>query len=108
MGASMFDEKQHPFCSEFYLVEQAIEVVVPSGGQTHRFRIEALRDIRTSRYSTTCYIEEAINVQLTYPRPGEPTPTELRVWASYPLPWTNGETAQQVLNRALGFLQESA
>jgi hypothetical protein len=103
----MFDQKQHPFCNEFYVVESTIEVVVPSGGQSYRFRIQALRDVRTFKYSTSCSIEESINARRTYPRPGDEGETELRVWASYPLPWTNGDTAQDVLNRALAFLEES-
>ena len=101
--------KYASFCSEFYIVEKTIEVVVNIKGESQAIRIEALFRPRGSgpAYSTRAYIEEMITVQMTYPQWGQlrrTIPNEIRVWADYHLPWTLRDTADDALEQALGFL----
>ncbi len=100
----MFDPKQHNFCSEFYVVEKSIEVVVEIGGETKRVRIDALKNVRNCHYSTSAYVEENITVQPTYPK--NRSPKDMSVWGTYDLPWTNQDSADAALQQALGFLSE--
>ena len=105
----MFDQEAHGFCSEFYVVEQTIEVVVRKDDETKSIRIDALRDERTGRYKTKAYVLEDVTVQPTYPRTGsefDSKPENVRVWIGYDLPWTDRETAEDALRQALGFLSE--
>ena len=95
------------FCSEFYEVEKSIEVVVSDG--LGRIRIEALRSLDDGHYSTTAYIQERVILQPAYPRiDGSPSesPKEYTIWVQYTLPWTHGESADEALFQALGFLRE--
>jgi len=109
----MLESAHYAFCSEFYIVEKSIEVVVEIGGESHRIRIDALRASDSTdssvRYSTTAYIEEDITVQPTYPQTGEKydrKPESVQVWIGYDLPWTARSSADDALAQALGFLKE--
>lgn len=98
-------------CYEAYEIEKTIEVVVKlkGSGETRRVRIEALRDLRDNKYSTTAYIRENITVQPTYPQSNgnfDSKQEEMEIWIDYDLPWTDGKSADAVLTRALGFLRE--
>jgi len=97
------------FASEFYVVEKTIEVVVDLNDASESIRIEAIRDARTGRYSTRAYIQEMFTLQPTYPQSGgafDSKPREVELWADYDLPWTSGDSADQVLQEALSFLSE--
>jgi len=96
------------FCSEFYVVEKAIEVVVGIGGENKTIRIEALRS-RSGHYSTSAYVEESVRVQPAYSLPGEESAAPARdvtIWVVFNLPWTDRDTADDALQQALGFLSE--
>jgi hypothetical protein len=87
----------HTFISEFYVVEKVIEVVVRRGGGMERVRIEAMLDPRNGEYSTAAYLREPRDASLTS---GD-------IWVSWSdFPWTAGRSADDVLNRAFGFLRE--
>lgn len=104
----MLNNNQYPFCTEFYTVEKSIVVVVTINGEPQTIRIDALISGSKS-YSTCSYIKEDITVQPTYPQEnGKLTnkPKYIRIWAYYDLPWTNGKSADDVLNQALHFLSE--
>ena len=105
----MYNRKWHDFCSEFYTVEKSIEVVVTTGGQSERIRIDALRNEMTGTCCTKAYIEEHVSLQPTYPQTSgkfDRSPRSLRVWVDYELPWTNWDSADEALGQALSFLRE--
>jgi len=105
----MFSEELHAFCSEFYVVEKSIEVVVNIGGERRRIRIDALHDERDGHYSTISYVKEDVILQPTYPQTHGSfgrTPEDMHVWVSFDLPWTHLDTADHALRQALGFLRE--
>lgn len=58
----MLDPKNFPSCSEFYIVEKVVEVVVLIGGEPRQIRIEALRD-ESGKYSTRGYIQDHVKLQ---------------------------------------------
>lgn len=99
-------------CTEVYEIEKTIEVVVTlkSSHEPRHVRIEALRDLsNNNKYSTTAYVRENILVQPTYPRSNgnfDRKHSEMEIWIDYDLPCTDGDSADAVLTRALGFLRE--
>lgn len=107
----MFNSAQHGFCSEFYTVEESIEVVVQIQNDTFRIKIEALKDERTGNYSTKAYQEEHVTLQPTYPQSGGGSysrqPEDFRIWVDYDLPWVDTKSADAALKRALLFLKEN-
>jgi hypothetical protein len=108
----MLRPAQYQFCNEFYFVEKSIEVVVTlkATGEPHRIRIDALYSPdSTIKYSTSSYIEEDVTVQPTYPQTDgkfDRKPERFRIWTAYDLPWTDRNSADDVLAQALGFLEE--
>ncbi len=108
----MLDATRYPFCSEFYIVEKSIEVVVEIQGTTRRIRIDALHDLMSPDvFKTAAYIEERITVQPTFPQTDEEfdrEPESFTVWVSYDLPWVQTNSAEGALARALAFLSERA
>jgi hypothetical protein len=109
----MLDHKTFPFCSEFYVVEKTIEVVVDLNGEeeSSTIRIEALHSLSNSNigYCTRAYIQEYVTAQPTYPQRNEKfvkKPEDMMVWKRFDLPWTSGDSADEVLATALGFLGE--
>lgn len=106
----MLDPKKYSFCSEFYIVEKTVEVVVSINGEAKRIRIEALHapDSITT-YSTQAYIEETTTIQPAYPQERGKyvrEPVEVELWIVYDLPWTSGNSADEVIAQALLFLEE--
>ena len=107
----MINESVLEKCFEAYEIEKIIDVVVSfkSSHESRRVRIEALRDLRDNKYSTTAYILENITVQPTYPQSNgkyDRSPNDMEVWSHYDLPWTSGNSADAVLTQALVFLRE--
>jgi hypothetical protein len=105
----MLDKKHYDFCSEFYVVEKSIAVVVKIGDEDQQVRIDALYGPdSTTVYSTHAYIKEDIMIQPTYPQTeGEfdRDPESVRVWIDYDLPWTAAGSADEALAQALEFLR---
>ena len=54
-------------CSEFYEVSKTVEFVMPYGGKDTQFRIEALHDLQSDRFSTRVYYHEHFYLQPSYP-----------------------------------------
>ena len=105
----MISEASYSFSSEAYIVEKTIEVVAKIGENLETIRIEARRDLSHGRYSTRPFIEENVTLQPTYPKTGgkyDRSPQNFRIWVSYDLPWTDGESADGVLSEALSFLED--
>lgn len=106
----MLGSTAYAFCSEFYVVEKAIEVVVSVQGEERHIRIEALYGPDSAtRYSTRAYIKEDVTVQPTCPQDSEgfgKKPESVSVWVAYHLPWTARDSADGALAQALGFLGE--
>lgn len=103
----MLDQANYNFCSEFYEVERAVEVVVEIAGEPRTIRIEAHR--QGNSYCTRALVERDITVQPTYPQEhGEFVRKQesITVWATYDLPWTHGDTAEEAITQALRFLSE--
>jgi hypothetical protein len=106
----MVNPVSYPFCSAFYFVEKSIEVVVTlkTTRESARIRIDALHSTDPSNsYSTNAYVEEEIMVQPAYPQTHGrfyPHPKAMTVWIGYDLPWTSGNSADDALAQALGFL----
>ncbi len=105
----MIPKRNYDFCSEAYIVEKTIEVVVNIADETRTIRIEALSDLNDGHYCTRSYIKENYTIQPTYPQTHgqyDKQPEESTVWIRYDLPWTNCKTADEALSQALGFLRE--
>jgi hypothetical protein len=104
----MLNPADYGFCSEFYIVEKSIEVVVSLGGEDRRIRIDALQAHGANiEYSTIAYIQENFTLQPTFPSTSSGfsrKPEAVTVWVNYALPWTNGTSADGVLQQALSFL----
>jgi hypothetical protein len=97
----MLNPENFPFCSEFYIVEKTIDVVISIAGRPTNVRIEALRG-RSGEYSTRDYVETVIKLK----SPSAAGSDEATIWVPYGLPWTHGHSADDVLSRALSFLSE--
>jgi hypothetical protein len=54
------------------------------------------------RAATRDYIEQAVRTQLAFTGDSK----DVTIWTPYDLPWTHGTSADDVLKRALGFLEE--
>ena len=108
----MISKINYGFSSGAYIVEKTIEVVVKIGGVSETIRIEALRDLKNGRYSTREFIKKNVadvTTQPTYPVAGNEhggSPHDFSIWVFYDLPWTDGESADEVLSEALSFLEE--
>ena len=105
----MISKQNYDFCSEAYIVEKTIEVVVNIADETRTIRIEALHDLNDGHYCTRSYIKETFTIQPTYPQTYgqfDRRPEESTVWIRYELPWTHRKTADDALSQALGFLSE--
>lgn len=73
------------FITEFYTVEKTVELACSISGEEASIRIEAFSDEANGQYHTRVY------------RDGEK-------WTDFP--WTNGDSADDVINRALSFLRD--
>ena len=105
----MLDEKNYSFCDEFYVVEKTFEVVLDIAGHTESIRIEAKVALPSGIYSTSAYKQVHITAQPTYPQSNgnfDRKPTDVSIWVPYDLPWTSGDSADDVLRQALSFLRE--
>ncbi len=106
----MYNTELHAFCSEFYTVEKSIEVVVRRGGQSETVRIDALRNAKTGTFVASAYIQRHVTLQPTYPQTGDgfdKKPEDFLVWTAWvEFPWTDRDSADEVLGQALGFLEE--
>lgn len=105
----MYNPRSHSFCSEFYIVEKTIEVVVSIQGQNERIRIDALQRLPSADYSTRAYIEDEFTFQPTLPKQNGQfirKPESHRIWVVYDLPWVHANSADAALRRALSFLKE--
>ncbi|MBU2514551.1 hypothetical protein KJ966_24765 [bacterium] len=101
--------EQHEFCSEFYSLTKAIEVVVSIRGTNETVRIEILKDERTDKYHVHTYIKNHVTLQPTYPQTSgsfDQKTKDFYIWVDYDLPWVIQDSADVALNQALGFLKE--
>jgi hypothetical protein len=86
----------YPFCSEMYIVEKTIHIVARVAGEDRQIRIEALHNpIGPTAYSTRSYINERVT--------NDKGP---HTWVEYDLPRTSGNSADEVLTKALWLLGE--
>ncbi|HEY7298989.1 MAG TPA: hypothetical protein VH684_13865 [Xanthobacteraceae bacterium] len=100
----MLNPSNVDFCSEYHVFEKAIEVMSKIGGVDRRFRIEALHAPESViPYSARCYVR--INLDTTVEAEAGKNET-VSVWAHYHLPGTAGESADEAIERALGYLRE--
>ena len=106
----MFNPSNVDFCSEYHILEKAIEVVTKIGGIDRQFRIEALHGPESViPYSARCYIRVDIAVQPAPPgAPGGPggKSETVSVWAQYDLPGTETDSADMAIEQALGVLRQ--
>lgn len=104
----MIKPSSYANCSEFYEIEKTVEFVIPHGGEDTTFRIEALLDLKSGRYSTRVSYHENFRLQTSYPvvdgKFGK-VPGDFAVWVPYPnAPWVDADTADSAIERSLGFL----
>lgn len=95
-------------CSAFYEVVKTVEFVKPHGGKDTCFRIDALFDPQSGRYSTTVYYQEDFRLQPAFPVSNgnfTTNPGDFSVWVPFPnAAWTDRDSAEQAIEQALGFL----
>ena len=105
----MLNPSNVDFCSEYHILEKAIEVVTKIGGIDRQFRIEALHGPESViPYSARCYMRVDIAVQPAHPSPGGPggKSETVSVWAQYDLPGTETDSADIAIEQALGLLRQ--
>ena len=104
----MLDPEDFPFCSEFYVVEKSIEVVVAMNGDSRCVRIDALHDLKQDRYCTRVYIKKSVFLEPAYPADKEAGRQEpVEIWSDWTsAPWTVGKSADEVLESTLSFLHK--
>lgn len=105
----MLKKESYSFCSEVYVVEKSLEVVVEIGEETKCVKINALHELCSDHYKTNAYIKEDITVQKTHPKKNgkyERKPESVEVWISYKLPWICENSADEALTKALIFLED--
>ncbi|WLI89600.1 hypothetical protein Q4S45_00250 [Massilia sp. R2A-15] len=104
----MINPNSYSGCSEFYEVAKSVVFFQQYGGETRRFRIDALLDPKSGRFSTSAYIEEAVNLQRSYPvANGKFTtaPDDFRIWVVFTnLGWTDRASAEAAIEQAMAFL----
>lgn len=95
-------------CGEFYEIAKTVEFVKSYGGEDRYFRINALLNPGTGRYSTSAYIRESVTLQPKFPQTNgkfDRRPEEMQVWAVFSnIGWTDRGTAEEAIEQALGFL----
>jgi hypothetical protein len=94
---------------EMYEIEKEVEVVVSLGGEPTALRIVALKSCHTGKYLTRAYRSQVIFLSAS-PKSDDSgvrarAGGSIKVWVEYVLPWTDGETADDVLEMALTFLE---
>ena len=102
----MLPHKSFRFCSEAYQVVQSVELEVSLRTGDHRVRIDVLQEITSQKYTTKHYVFETMPVSPLGQE--EKNYNYVQTWVQYDLPWTAGDTADEVLESALSFLQERA
>ena len=105
----MIDFSGFPFLHEVYWVERTLEVVVTPTGADESLvvRIEALRNPRTGRCSTRACRRDNFTLQPTFPIEHDEfvrEPERHELWVPYELPWTDADTPEEAIERALRFL----
>ena len=100
----------------FTEVDEIVSVVEVVLRGSRRLRLEVHKDYSNSNtpYTVHYFESESMNVQPSYPSSeggGQPRsfkkPTEdISVWKSVDYPWVAEQTAENALNRALGWIQE--
>jgi hypothetical protein len=104
----MLNSSNVDFCSEYYILDKAIEVVTKIGGADRQFRIEALHGPESViPYRTCCYIRANITVQHDHTSGELGSKAEtVTVWAQYDLPAIATDSADLAIEQALGLLRE--
>lgn len=104
----MIQPSAYKNCSEFYEVAKTVEFVMPYGGKDTQFRIEALHDLQSGRYSTRVLYQVDFHLQPSYPVvSGKFTSKsgDFPLWVPVPnAAWTDRDTADDAITQALGFL----
>lgn len=83
--------------------------MVDVGGDSKHLRIEVHHHLASAKFSTAAYVREYVTVQPTYPQSNgkyDRKAEDMAIWAVYDLPWTMGESADEVIARALSFIRE--
>lgn len=99
----------HEWLSEMYEVEKTIEVVGEVKGiGLATVQVRAIRDTRTGEYQTRAAIlRQCEMVFADYEDPQSiDGVSEREVWVEFYLPWTGGNSADDVLNQALLWLRQ--
>lgn len=97
---------RYDFCSEFYLLEQAVEAVINHGGDERYFRIEALRDDQ-DRFVARVLVRKQYMLQPERQTAGGggQGPEEVSLWVNFAhFPETGGTTADEAIENALHWL----
>jgi hypothetical protein len=107
----MINPMSYNTCNEFYEVALSVEFVRNYAGVDRSFRIEALHNPQTGKYSASAYIREDVTLQPTYPAAYgkfNSAPTSYSIWVQFPdIGWTNRDSAEAAIEQVLGFLVES-
>jgi hypothetical protein len=99
----MPDPQAFPFCSEFYAIENSVEVVVSMKGTDRRVRIDVLHDLKQGGYRASVYMLRDVTWKVPQPAPL----ATAQIWTAWiDFPSVQGKTAEEALSRALSFLGE--
>jgi hypothetical protein len=106
----MLDPAVHLGCTEFYVVEKSVEVHLRRGTVPVTYRVEALRDLKTSAarcYNAKAYREISIFAEFEYYGPNGGKERESRgeiIWVQHPIQDVLMDTADAAITQAIGFL----
>ncbi len=93
----MLEIEKFKFCSEFYTIEKSIEVVI-----NHRiFRLDAMKNEHTKKYSVNAYEYESFTLQLSHTKT---QPNNYNLLCRYDLSSFIEDSADDALRTALFFL----
>lgn len=107
----MINPSSYSSCTEFYEVAKSVELVKQYGGEDRNFRIDALFDPKSGRYSTAAYIRENVTLQPSFPvangKFASPA-IDYSIWVVFNnVGWTDRHTAEAAIEQALCFLSGS-
>ncbi|MFG1465968.1 hypothetical protein V5F77_24120 [Xanthobacter sp. DSM 24535] len=101
------------FAGEFYVIEKTVELVFQMRGESETVRIEALRGAPAGGYSIRARILRHFVLQPSFPLENgirRDPPGDYEVWVPLApaLPWVDEATADEAIERALGWLKQYA
>lgn len=99
----------YDFCDEAYEIVKSVIAAIETIHGHETVKIEVWHSLKDGHFSSRAYKREHVTAQPTYPLTGashDKKPESMEIWVSYDLPWTQYDSIDAVISRAMGFLKE--